>query len=191
MENKVLYINACVRSGSRTKRLAEKLLERIGEPFEEIRTEELSFPKADEEFLLRRERLISEGKTADPIFEQARRFSEAETIVIAAPYWDLSFPASLKRYLEQVNAVGITFRYSEEGIPEGLCRAKRLFYVCTAGGYFAPDTFGFEYVKALAQSYYGIEDVRLIKAAGLDIDGADVNGIMRETEQSISEMDIG
>ena len=191
MENKVLYINACVRNGSRTKRLAEKLLERIGEPFEEIRTEELSFPKADEEFLLRRERLISEGKTADPIFEQARRFSEAETIVIAAPYWDLSFPASLKRYLEQVNAVGITFRYTEEGIPAGLCRAKRLFYVCTAGGNFAPDTFGFEYVKALAQSYYGIEDVRLIKAAGLDIDGADVDGIMREAEQSISEMDIG
>ena len=29
--------------------------------------------------------------------------------------------------------VGITFRYTSEGVPEGLCRAKRLNYVTTAG----------------------------------------------------------
>ena len=123
------------------------------------------------------------------MFSLARQFSEAETIVIAAPFWDLSFPAALKQYLELINIVGITFRYSEEGIPIGLCKAGSLFYVTTAGGYYVPEEFGFGYVKALAQNYYGIQDVRQISAAGLDIQGADVDAIMKAAEDSVTGMD--
>ena len=131
----------------------------------------------------------SVGDLQAPMFALARQFSEAETIVIAAPFWDLSFPAALKQYLEQINVVGITFRYSEEGIPIGLCKAGSLFYVTTAGGYYVPEEFGFGYVKALAQNYYGIQDVRQISAAGLDIQGADVDAIMKAAEDSVAGMD--
>jgi FMN-dependent NADH-azoreductase len=124
------------------------------------------------------------------VFDLARQFSEAETIVIAAPYWDLSFPASLKQYFEQVNVVGITFRYTEEGIPVGLCKADRIFYVSTAGGGYVPEEFGFGYVKALAQGYYGIGDVQLTEAVGLDIYGADVAAIMEAAEETIENMDL-
>ena len=72
--------------------------------------------------------------------------------MIAAPFWDLSFPASLRQYLEQVNVPGITFRYTEEGIPVSLCRARRLYYVTTAGGYYFPEEYGYGYVKALAEN---------------------------------------
>ena len=186
MDRPILFINACVRGESRTKKLAEKLLEKLNRPVEEVRLEEINFPIVDEDFLNMRDRLISEGSLDSPVFDLARQFSEAETIVIAAPYWDLSFPAVLKQYFEQVNVVGITFRYTEEGIPEGLCKADRIFYVSTAGGIYVPTEFGFGYVKALAQSFYGIEDVELIKAVGLDTDGADAEGIM---EEAIREME--
>ena len=122
------------------------------------------------------------------MFNLARHFSQAETIVIAAPFWDLSFPSLLKQYLEQINVVGITFKYSEEGVPVGLCRANRLFYVTTAGGNYVPEVFGFGYVKALAQNYYGIQDVRQIEAIGLDISGANVNAIMRDAEATLSDI---
>ena len=111
--------------------------------------------------------------------------------MIAAPYWDLSFPAMLKQYLELINVVGITFKYSEEGIPVGLCRANRLYYVTTAGGHYVPEEFGFGYVKALAQNYYGIQDVRQISAVGLDIDKADVDAIMNAAEDTLSGIDMG
>ena len=191
MKGSVLYINACVRKASRTGRLAEELLRRLGKPCEEVRLEDMAFPVVSEDFLNERDRLISEGDFDNPMFAPARQFSEAETIVIAAPYWDLSFPAALKQYLEQINVVGITFKYSEEGVPIGLCRAGRLYYVTTAGGHYVPESFGFEYVKALAQNYYGIQEVRRLEAVGLDIIGADVEAIMRDAEAALSDMDLG
>ena len=181
----LLYLNACVRADSRTKRLADRLVSLLDEPVIELKLSELSFPVADEAFLQERDRLLAEGRTDDPMLAHARMFAAADEIVIAAPYWDLSFPAALKTYLEQINVVGVTFRYTPEGVPEGLCRAKRLYYVMTAGGDVVPETFGFGYVEALAKNYYGIRDVRLIKATGLDLVGADVEQILRAAEQEL------
>ena len=191
MEQSILFINACARSESRTWRLTECLLNVLERPYEEVRLSGRAFPAVDEEYLGLRDRLIAARAFDDPMFALARQFAEAETIVIAAPYWDLSFPAALKQYLELVNVVGITFRYTQEGVPVGLCRAERLFYVTTAGGCFAPEEFGFGYVRALAQSYYGIRDVRLIEALGLDLDGADVEALLRSAEEKIPGIALG
>ena len=176
----ILFINACVRSRSRTKRLAEHYLERMGEPYEEVILSEIHFPVADENFLAKRDALIAARAYDDPLFSLARQFAEAEKIVVAAPYWDMSFPAALKQYIEQINVLGITFEYTPEGVPKGLCRAKELCYVMTAGGAYCPEEYGFGYIKALAEGFYGIEKVSLIKAVGLDIIGADVEGILLE-----------
>jgi FMN-dependent NADH-azoreductase len=190
MEKQILYVNACVRKESRTKRLADKLLSKLGEPYEELCLEKSAFPIVNEEYLNKRDQLISAGDFQSPAFDLARQFSEAKTIVIAAPYWDLSFPSMLKQYLEQINVVGITFKYSEEGVPVALCKANRLFYVTTAGGLYVPEDYGFGYVKALAQNFYGIQDVRKIEAVGFDIYGANVNSIMKDAEDTLSEMTL-
>ena len=91
--------------------------------------------------LQKRERLLREGELDDPMFRYAKQFAEADEIVIAAPFWDLSFPAKLKIYMEQITVSGITFRYIN-GRPSGLCRAKRLTYITTSGGPILDD-FGY------------------------------------------------
>ena len=189
MGSPILYVNACVRKESRTKKLAEKLLKKLDKPYEEVCLEKLDFPIVNQAYLDQRDLLISKGDFQNPMFALARQFSEAADIVISSPFWDLSFPALLKQYLELVNVVGITFKYSESGVPVGLCKAERLFYVTTAGGYFVPETFGFGYVNALAQNYYGIQNVRKIEAVGLDIDGADVDQIMKTAEDALAEVE--
>lgn len=176
----ILFINACVRRASRTKRLADRLLSSQGEPVTEIRLGETEFPPTDEAYLLRRDRLIAEKSYDDPMFAHARQFAAADRIVIAAPYWDLSFPAVLKQYIEKINVPGITFYYTPEGVPRGLCRAKELYYVMTAGGMYVPPEFGFGYVEALAKNFYGIREVRFIQAVGLDIEGADPEQILAD-----------
>ena len=181
----ILFINACVRSDSRTKRLADAVLSKLDGEVTELKLEDVDFKKTDEEFLKRRDALLAAGKFDDESFALARQFAQADTIVIAAPYWDLSFPASLKHYVEHINAMGITFEYTPEGFPKPLCRAKKLYYVMTAGGGYVPEEFGFGYIKALSENFYGIKDVQMIKATGLDIDGADIEAIMSKAESEI------
>jgi len=183
----ILYINACVRKDSRTKRLAEALLKKMNGDIEEVRLEECHFPLVNEEFLQLRDTLLEKKEYDNPVFALARQFAEADEIVIAAPYWDLSFPASVKQYLEQINVTGITFEYTPEGFPAGLCKAKKLYYVMTAGGMYVPEEFGFGYVKSLAENFYGIKEIRLFKAVGLDIIGADEETIMQACLKQIVE----
>ena len=118
------------------------------------------------------------------MFSNAKDFASSDIIVSAAPYWDLSFPAVVKNYLEKITVNGLTFAYGENGIPHGLCKAKKLIYVTTAGGPIFYN-FGFEYVKTLAQCFYGVSDVQLIKAEGLDVFGANVPKIMEDAKNSL------
>ena len=129
--------------------------------------------------------MIEEGLYSDSLFDLAKDFATAETIVIAAPFWDLSFPAVLKQYFEQICIQGITFHYDENGVPKGLCKAKKLYYVTTAGGFIHSDSFGYGYVKTLAQTFFGIDDCVSITAEGLDIVGADIEGIIKEAMERI------
>ena len=181
----ILFINACVRAASRTKELADYLLSRRNCPYEEVRLDTIEFPVANESFLEKRDRLVQDRDFSNPLFDPARQFAAADDIVIAAPYWDLSFPAALKQYFEQINVVGITFVYTPEGVPAGLCKAKRLTYITTAGGTFFPEEYGPGYVRSLAQNFYGIPEFKLIKAVGLDIDGADTDRIMDAAKADI------
>ncbi len=181
----ILFINACVREASRTKELADCLLSKQNCPYEEVRLDTMEFPIVNECFLKKREKLIHDRDYGNPMFDLARQFAAADEIVIAAPFWDLSFPAALKQYFEQINVVGITFVYTPEGIPAGLCRAKRLTYITTAGGDFFPEEYGSGYVKSLAKIFYGIPEFKLIKATGLDMDGANIGSIMNSAKADI------
>ena len=176
----ILFIDACVRDNSRTRALALGVLSRLDGDVTAIELRKTPVPPLDGVSLDRRTRLAAEGRFDDPMFDNARRFAAADEIVVAAPYWDLSFPAALKAFFESVCVIGLTFAYDERGVPCGLCRAKRLIYVTTAGGCDVPLDFGFGYVKALCERFFGIADVTLVKAEGLDMIGADADAILAQ-----------
>jgi FMN-dependent NADH-azoreductase len=121
------------------------------------------------------------------MFRFAKQFATADTIIIAAPYWDLAFPTKVRAYLEEVTVSGITFQYGPNGIPQGLCKAKKLIYVTTSGGPIFKN-FAFEYVEALAHAFYVISDVRLVKAEGLDIHGNDPEKILEQAKSEVPAM---
>ena len=184
----ILLINACVREGSRTRKLAQSLIEKLNDTVEEVKLSEIEFRKTDEDFLRWRDGCIATQDWSDPEFDLARQFARADRIVVAAPFWDLSFPAVLKQYFEHICVLGVTFHYTADNMPEGLCRAKALYYVTTSGGPIFCEDYGYGYVKALAQAFYGIRDVKMIRAEGLDIQGADVEAILMQVEDSVREV---
>ena len=117
-----------------------------------------------------------------------KQFKEADEIIIAAPYWDLSFPSVLKIYLENICINGMSFKYSEDGIPVGLCKAKRLIYVVSAGGFIPKDNYAFNYVDSLAKELFGIKNTLFIKAEGLDIDGSNAELIIDDVIKNIKNI---
>ena len=188
MMDKVLFLNACARPGSRTMELAQTLLQNLKGNIEEVRLYETSLPMLDFKGLETRNQAVQENDFSAPVFDAAKQFASADVIVIAAPYWDLMFPAVLKAYLENITVCGITFRYSAEGRPESLCRAKKLYYVTTAGGFIGQNDFGFSYIQALSQSFFGIAEVHRCAAEGLDIFGADVEQILCQAKAEIATL---
>lgn len=186
----ILYINSCVRPDSRTNELARHLLKRAGdEPVQEVNLQKEKILPLDWQSLSHRDKCISSSHFDDEIFTYARQFALADKIVISAPYWDLLFPSSLRAYFERVCVSGLTFSYTEEGRPKSLCRAKKLIYVTTAGGFIGGRHLGFEYIKALSQQFFEIPEIRMVKAEGLDIDGADVEAIMDAAKKSCNKDD--
>ena len=165
----VLFINACARPESRTLDLAQSLLEKINGDVQRLDLYDAQLSPLDAQGIVFREQAGKAQDFSNEVFDFAKQFAKVDTIVVAAPYWDLLFPAILRTYLETVCVTGLTFRYSEEGCPLGLCKAKKAYYVTTAGGFIGENNFGFMYVKALFQQLFGIEQVEFISKEGLDI----------------------
>ena len=184
MENKILFINACVRDDSRTAELSRHLLDRLDGETAEVNLYKEHILPLDGKGLEKRNLHDYSGSE----FELAKQFKDADTIVIAAPFWDLSFPSVLKVYFENITVSGLTFEYSQDGRPVGKCKAKKLYYITTSGGYIGKNNFGFDYVKALAENFFGINDIYFYSAEGLDIFGADVKAIMDEAKERISNL---
>lgn len=181
--DRILFINSCVREKSRTFELAKSVLENLNGKIQEVNLNNEKVEALTKYSLEKREKLIRERDFLDDIFKYARDFASSDVIVVAAPYWDLSFPALLKNYFEQIAVCGITFKY-DKGRPVSLCRAKKLIYVTTSGGpIFA--NLGFEYIKAVAENLFGINDVICFSAEGLDIENADVNKIVENAKKEI------
>jgi FMN-dependent NADH-azoreductase len=183
----VLYIDSCVRENSRTAKLAQYFLGKLDSNahISQVNISSLDLPPVDAQFLKMRDNAVASGDFSHDIFSIAKQFAKAELIVIAAPFWDLSFPAALKQYFEHINVLGLTFSYSEQGIPISLCKAQKLVYITTAGGQIFNQEYGYGYIKALAQTFYGVKETTLFKAQELDILGADTDAILKRTMREI------
>lgn len=181
----LLFVNACLREGSRTERLARMWLERRAYEGEVI---ELSLADLDVEPLDAQGpnplAAYNEGVASatfdHPMFGFARQFAQADEILIAAPLWNYGVPAKLHAYLELVCSQGVTFDVDATGAYVSLTKAQRLTYVMTAGGgqIDVPDDHAFGYVRTLAERFWYIPQVERVAAWSLDGPGADVEALL-------------
>ena len=177
----MLVIDACVRGDiSATRRYYQAFLEKYHpDQCEVVDLSELKLMPVNLDYLKVRDGLRYEGRFDDPLFDLARQFRDADEILIAAPYWDLSFPAILKIYLEHVSVCDLTFGYDELGNSVGYCKAKRLLYFSSCGGYIGDVHLGYEYVKAFAEML-GIEHCEAYTLERLDIDPSQRESILND-----------
>ena len=92
----------------------------------------------------------------------------ADVLVIGAPIYNFSLPATLKAWIDMIARARLTFQYTENG-PEGLLKNKKAYVVVPSGGVpiGSPMDFATPYLRH-ALSFVGITDVEFIGAQGAD-----------------------
>ena len=185
---KVLTLNACVRGEiSRTWKLAQACIDGLKEAaqdnleYEELNLMDMDLKCLTGDFFQEREELLKAGNRTHPRFNLAHQFAAADALIIAAPFWDLSIPAVLKVYIENISVDGITFGCNEKGM-YGLCNAKKMIFLTTRGAFYGADgplEHGARYLKALCEMY-GIDEFECIYVDGTDVLVGQLDELMAE-----------
>lgn len=180
---KLLLIDCCIRKEeSRTKRIMDAFLSAVPDDcaVEHLVLTEENLAPLTGDFFAQRQRLLENHDYTHPRFRYAKQFAAADIIVIAAPFWDLAFPALLKIYIEQVSLDGITFGADETGLV-GLCRATDMVFLTARGGFYTGDALemGSRYLDAL-HTFFGISRYRCIAADGMDVAGFDAKAALEK-----------
>ena len=172
---KLLFVDCCISqrgTTSRTRALADAYLEafRTFHPEAEIETVQpetlLALKPFDVGMLNERDALASVVAWDAPVFALARQFRAADRIVVAAPFWDMSFPAALRTYIEYISANGLTYHYDDTGC-HGDCKADQLVYLTSGGDVEREDSVGVVHWRQLA-AMFGIPRFDYVFAGGLD-----------------------
>ncbi len=181
----LLFVNACLRDGSRTDRLARMWLERRAYPGDVV---ELSLARQDVRPLGAAgpnriddyNRGVAAHDFEHPMFDYAKQFAQADEVLIAAPMWNYGIPALLHDYLELVCSQGVTFDIDATGAYVSLCHAQRLTFVSTAGGPQVDplDDHAWGYVRTLATRFWGVAQPDSVIAWSVDMIGADVDALL-------------
>ena len=123
----------------------------------------------DRERLSKRDDDIEQNKLSSSEYKYAFDFANADVILIGAPFWDLNFPSLLKIYIENICVKGITFAYDGKK-PVAVCKAKKLIYITTSGGYISNDGSLKTYLDELC-CLFCIPTLEFYKAEGLSSSG--------------------
>ena len=165
---KLLYIDACIRDEeSRTKRIATPIVEALKEKYD-VQTlviNDLDLAIVQKELITKR----MNGDIKPQVMKWAESVRDADRIVIAAPFWDMSIPAALKNFLELCSIFDVTFK-SDDKTCYGNCKSEKTLYITTRG--MDIDTGdvldqGTSYLKALAW-LWGIGSVQVVSAQNMD-----------------------
>ena len=165
---KLLYIDACIRDEqSRTKRIATPIIEALKQKYE-VQTlviNDLDLSIVKKELITKR----NNGDIDPQVMSWAESVRDADRIVIAAPFWDMSIPAALKNFLELCSIFDVTFK-SDDKTCYGNCKAEKMLYITTRG--MDIDTGdvleqGSSYLKALSW-LWGIGPLEVVSAQNMD-----------------------
>ena len=163
----LIYINACMRAGSRTRRIATPIIEELRKRYN-VETVDLTknlYPVADNYTLEDR----NQGIVPPEHDALAKRIAAADRIVIAAPFWDMSFPSALKVFFENMSLFGVTFDSNDKEC-YGLCKAEKVMYITTRGmNINTGDSLeqATPYIKALSY-LWGWGELTVISAQNMD-----------------------
>lgn len=163
----LIYIDACMRAGSRTRRIASPIIAELRKRYS-VETVDLTgnlYPVVDNYTLEDR----NQGIVPQEHVSLAKKIAAADRLVIAAPFWDMSFPSALKVFFENMSLFGVTFDSNDKEC-YGLCKAEKVLYITTRGMDICtgdPLEQATPYIKALSH-LWGLGELTVVSAQNMD-----------------------
>ena len=176
----ILLVNSSAQQeASITRRFANELISKLQEqedaehinerdvamgiPFVDEQWVGANFTPAEDRSLEQKAALAYSDSLVDELIQ-------ADILVIAAPFYNFSVPASLKAWIDQISRVGRTFNYTSEG-PFGLLKDKKAYIIMATGGTELGSDIDFAsgYLCHVME-FIGITDVSFISAEGFLFD---------------------
>jgi len=195
-KNVLLVTASAQQEGSVTRRFSNELIEKLeaqhgqlnivnrdvskGLPFIDGEWVSANFTPADQ----RSEAQLARLAPSDALVQEIK---DADIVVIAAPIYNFSVPASLKAWIDMVARVGLTFNYTSEG-PVGLLTGKKAYVVIASGGTQIGSDIDFAsgYLRHVL-GFIGIHDVSLISAERFNHEDTDA---ISKIQSQIAELTL-
>ncbi len=94
----------------------------------------------------------------------------ADIVVLASAMINFTITSTLKSWFDHLARAGLTFRYTEEGKPEGLMTGKKVYLVVSTGGIYSAEPgsavdFQAPYLKHML-GFMGLTDVEIVRVEG-------------------------
>lgn len=121
-----------------------------------------------------------------------QQFLNADIVVIGAPMYNFTIPSQLKAWIDRIAQAGHTFKYTENG-PVGLAGGKQVVIASSRGGAYSISEQGqaMEHQESFLKvifGFFGITDVRFVRAEGVNMGDAAIEQAMDEANRSIEEL---
>jgi len=124
----------------------------------------------------------------------ARELIEADLLVIGAPMWNLSIPASLKVWIDLIVRNGVTFQYTAGGGVESLLpKNKKAIVVSSRGGAYPAGTPAqawdqLEPYLRTALGFLGIFDLTFIYVDNQNRSGGAAEEGLKKAEEQVAAL---
>lgn len=183
---KLVIIDSCMRAESRTRRILNAAKEVLSTRYdiEIIDVNAAGLLPLTPEGLEER----TSGIVPEQTLSLAKTIAAADRLVVAAPFWDMSFPATLKAFFENMSLYGVTFEDNGHTCV-GLCKCKKVMYITTRGMDIetgSPREQGSSYLMALS-TLWGLGEVTTVAAKNLDYLSTDEVEAKIEETSSLSK----
>lgn len=102
---------------------------------------------------------------SDALIDELRR---ADVLVLGLPMYNFGVPSQLKAWYDHVARAGVTFRYTPQGIAQGLLAGKKAYIFAARGGEYAAGGNDWQatFVRVIL-GFIGITDVEFVFAEGM------------------------
>ena len=159
----------------------------VADPLDHLTGEVIGAKQADPtgHSVALRDALVVNGKVLD-------EFLAADVVVVGAPMYNFGIQSQLKAWIDRLAVAGKTFRYTEKG-PIGLAGGKTVIVASSRGGFYGPDTplsaidHQEKYLGAVF-AFFGITDVRFLRAEGLNVSPDVRQKAIADAEQKVVQL---